>query len=155
MEIEKKYLIDTIPFSLSDYNYFLITQGYISTEPVIRIRKSNNKYILTVKSKGLMIRDEFNTIITKDNFDSLSNKLEGNLIIKTRYNIPIDNNLTAELDIFTNRLEGLKLVEVEFASEKDANNFVAPDWFGKEVTLDSRYQNSSMIHLENSSSLLL
>jgi CYTH domain-containing protein len=36
------------------------------------------------------------------------------------------------------------LVEVEFASVDEANAFIAPDWFGEDVTEDGRYHNSYM-----------
>ena len=59
MEIERKYLIKEIPFSLEAYPYKELEQGYISTSPVIRIRKADEQYILTVKSSGLLERQEF------------------------------------------------------------------------------------------------
>ena len=48
----------------------------------------------------------------------------------------------AELDIFKGDLDSLKLVEVEFCSVEEANNFIPPEWFGKDVTTDGRYHNS-------------
>ena len=57
MEIERKYLISSVPFALSSYPCRKIEQGYLSTAPVVRIRRDNNDYILTYKSKGMMIRD--------------------------------------------------------------------------------------------------
>ena len=61
MEIERKYLVKQLPEKLSTYPHRLIEQGYLSTEPVIRIRKDGDKYELTYKSKGLMIREEYNS----------------------------------------------------------------------------------------------
>ncbi len=60
MEIERKYLIDTLPEDYQDYPCRHIEQAYLNTDPVIRIRKDNNKYELTYKSKGLMAREEYN-----------------------------------------------------------------------------------------------
>ena len=58
MEIERKYLIykDNIPCSLEEYPSRQIEQGYLCTEPVVRIRRDNEEYVLTYKSKGLMVR---------------------------------------------------------------------------------------------------
>ena len=56
MEIERKFLIDTLPENLSDYPYHQLEQGYLCTEPVVRIRRENDDYYLTYKSKGLMVR---------------------------------------------------------------------------------------------------
>ena len=37
------------------------------------------------------------------------------------------------------------MAEVEFPSEKEAEEFTPPAWFGDEVTNDRRYHNSNMI----------
>ena len=39
-----------------------------------------------------------------------------------------------ELDVFDAPYETLYLAEVEFSSVNEANSFVAPDWFGEDVT---------------------
>ena len=44
MEIERKYLIDTLPEDYQDYPCRHIEQAYLNTDPVIRIRKDNNKH---------------------------------------------------------------------------------------------------------------
>ena len=46
MEIERKYLIHTIPFDLSSFPFRTIEQGYLCTNPVVRIRKDNDRYEL-------------------------------------------------------------------------------------------------------------
>ena len=51
MEIERKYAIHNLPENLSQYKYKKIEQGYLCHNPTIRIRKSNDEYILTYKSK--------------------------------------------------------------------------------------------------------
>ena len=51
---------------------------------------------------------------------------------------------TAELDLFDDDLAGKRLVEVEFTDDESADAFVAPDWFGREVTEDGRYTNASL-----------
>ena len=48
MEIERKYLISRVPDSLTITNTRLIEQGYLNTAPVIRIRKDNDQYELTL-----------------------------------------------------------------------------------------------------------
>ena len=78
----------------------------------------------------------------KESFEHLLKKCDGIIISKSRYKIPIENNLTAELDIFKGDLDSLKLVEVEFGSVEEANNFIPPEWFGEDVTTDGRYHNS-------------
>ena len=60
MEIERKYLIKSIPENLKDFPCRIIEQGYLNTDPVVRIRKDDNNFELTYKSKGLMVRKEYN-----------------------------------------------------------------------------------------------
>ena len=144
MEIERKYLIDTLPEDYQDYPCRHIEQAYLNTDPVIRIRKDNNKHELTYKSKGLMAREEYNLPLTKDAYEHLCPKADGIVISKTRYLIPEKNDLTIELDVFHGVYEGLLLAEVEFSSEEAAQNYIPPAWFGEDVTYSTRYHNSNM-----------
>ncbi len=149
MEIEKKFLLKSMPVNWAFHPHDTMIQGYVSTDPVIRIRKKNDSHILTVKGKGLMVREEFEMPITAAQFKRLMNKVSDNPVNKTRYYIPIGNGLTAELDVFEGLLDGLVMVEVEFDSVEDAEAFTPPSWFGKEVTEDVRYHNSYLCSLES------
>ena len=144
MEIERKYLIDkdNIPCRLEEYPSRQIEQGYLCTEPVVRIRRDNEDYVLTYKSRGLMVREEYNLPLTSEAYQHLKAKIDGRLIQKTRYMLPMDNGLTIELDLFHGDLEPLILAEVEFPDEETAVSFQAPSWFGEDVTFSSRYHNS-------------
>lgn len=144
MEIERKFLIKELP-NLSEYDYVDISQGYLCTEPVIRIRKKNDKYILTYKGSGLMAREEIEVSLTEDAFNHLLEKVDGYIIKKTRYIIPY-LSYTIELDVFHGHMDGLIMAEVEFPSIDDANSFIPPEWFGNDVTEDRRYHNSNMIY---------
>lgn len=142
MEIERKYLVKTLPANLDQYESKKIAQGYLCTEPVVRIRRSNDDYYMTYKGDGLMAREEYNLPLTKEAYDHLRPKIDGLLIAKTRYLIPLDEKLTAELDVFEEDLSGLTIVEVEFDTIEEANTFIAPDWFGEDVTNSGKYHNS-------------
>lgn len=144
MEIERKFLIKELPSDLDAYPHSTLEQGYLCTTPVIRIRKDGEKYELTYKSSGLMMREEYNLPLTKEAYQHLLSKVDGNLISKERYRIPLDNTHIIELDIFGGALIPLILAEVEFSSEEDAMAFLPPDWFVKEVTSDPAYQNSNL-----------
>lgn len=144
MEIERKFLVNEIPANLHKYEKEEIIQGYISIDPTIRLRKSNDEYNLTFKSKGHLKREEMEFPLTKEQFENLWSKVESSTINKSRYNIPLENDLIAELDIYHEGLDGLLTVEVEFDSEKDSERFIPPQWFGKDVTHDSRYKNSNI-----------
>lgn len=144
MEIERKYLINKIPDGLNIIKTREIEQGYLCTAPVVRIRKDNDKYELTYKSKGLMSREEYNLPLTREAYEHLRTKTDGRLIVKTRLEIPLDEALTIELDIFHGELEPLILAEVEFPDEGKANTFTPPEWFGEDVTFSSEYHNSTL-----------
>ena len=144
MEIERKYLVKELPKHLEQYPVKVISQGYLNTDPVVRVRRSNDKYTLTYKGKGLMVREEYNLPLNKEAFDHLVTKIDGILIQKRRYLIPLDEKHTIELDIFEGELAPLQLAEVEFETEEDANSFVPPEWFGEDVTFSTAYHNSTL-----------
>ena len=143
MEIERKFLVSSLP-DLNEHLGKTVKQGYISTDPVIRVRKMDDLYTLTVKSKGHLVREEFELDLTPEQFEDLWKKVDNVYVSKTRYFIPLDATHMAELDIYYEDLDGLMTVEVEFDSTRDAERFMAPAWFGKDVTHDSRYKNNHL-----------
>ena len=142
MEIERKYLVKRLPHDLETYPCRAIEQGYLNTDPVVRIRKSDDRYTLTYKGSGLMVREEYNLPLTEEAYMHLRTKVDGNLIVKKRYLIPLEGGLTLELDVFDGKLKGLVLGEVEFKTEEEAVAFAAPEWFGEDVTYSMEYHNS-------------
>jgi len=145
MEIERKYLVKTIPENIDSYPHKEYSQAYLNTDPVIRIRKEGDEYVLTYKGKGMITREEYNLPINKDSFNHLLPKCDGFIINKTRYFIDLDDDgLTAEFDIYKDYLRGFITVEVEFETQTACNNFIPPAWFGLEVSKDLRYHNSSL-----------
>ena len=144
MEIERKFLVKELPEHLESYAQKRISQGYICTNPVVRIRRSNEEYFLTYKGRGKMVREEHEFPLTAEAFEHMLPKIDGILIDKMRYLIPLEDGHIAELDIFQGVLAPLRLVEVEFASIEDAEKFVAPAWFGDDVTNSKEYHNSNL-----------
>lgn len=144
MEIERKFTVKKIPDNLENFECINMEQCYISTSPTIRLRRENDNFVLTVKGSGLVSREEFELLITKEQYEKLLNKRETPFVKKKRYKIPIKNGLIAELDIYEGELLGLLTVEVEFESEKEAIEFIPPEWFDKDVTMDGRYKNTSL-----------
>ena len=142
IEIERKFLVKEIPDNLNNFEKTDMTQGYLNTAPVVRIRRENDDYVLTYKGSGLLSHSEYTLPLNEESFNHLLKKCDGIIISKTRYKIPIKNDLVAELDIFKGELESLTLVEVEFKSIDEAKSFIPPSWFGEDVTSDKRYHNS-------------
>lgn len=147
LEIERKYLIKALPNDLSGYECHILTQGYLNTSPVVRVRREDDSYYLTYKGSGLLTREEYNLPLDEQSFLHLLGKADGNIISKRRYKIPYlynDKVFTIELDVFDVPFKPLIIAEVEFADENEANSFAAPDWFDKEVTYDPEYHNSNL-----------
>lgn len=142
MEIERKFLIPVLPEKLETYPHRRIEQAYLCTEPVVRIRRQDEDYILTYKSAGMMARKEYNLPLTKEAYEHLKEKADGIVLSKTRYLLPLPDGLTIELDVFDGTYEGLWLAEVEFESIEQAESFVPPVWFGEDVTYSGKYHNS-------------
>ena len=155
MEIERKFLINELPKDLESYEKIEIEQGYISNKPTIRIRKADEKYLLTVKTKfgvskeegGPIVNNEHEFEITEKEYYHLKAKLKRDTLKKTRYLIPLGGGLVAEVDVFKERFEGLVFAEVEFPSLEAADSFVKPDWLGKDVSDDKRYKNAKIIKM--------
>ena len=147
MEIERKYLIHTLPENIEQYPCRHLEQGYLNTSPVVRIRKDDHKYELTYKSSGLLARQEYNLPLDATSYEQLKSKVDGHLISKKRYLIPLNTELTIELDVFEGYLAPLVLAEVEFPTEAMAMSFVPPKWFGEDVTFSGEYHNSYLSQL--------
>ncbi|MBE5945374.1 MAG: CYTH domain-containing protein [Lachnospiraceae bacterium] len=161
MEIERKFLLNKLPDNLETYEKIDLEQAYISTEPVIRVRKKvsakSEKYILTVKSTGLMSRQEFELDMEEKAYNNLIHKADGNIISKSRYLIPLEEGLTLELDVFHGIFDGLVMGEIEFPDEETAKKYTPPEFISEEVTFDTRFHNSTMSSMskEDISNLML
>lgn len=144
MEIERKFLVREMPY-LEGCEKSEIVQGYISLTPETRVRKRDNKYYLTIKGEGDVVREETEKEVSEKEGKELFSQVESKLIEKTRYLINIGKYI-AELDIYKNHLEGLVVVEVEFETEADANNFVPPTWFGEDISKNKEYRNKVLAY---------
>ena len=142
MEIERKFTVRELP-DLSKYDFHIMEQGYLNTDPVVRVRKEDETYYLTYKGKGLLAREEYNLPLNREAYYHLVEKSDGIIIRKKRYLIPFEK-YTIELDVFDTPYENLIIAEVEFDSEEEATNFQPPEWFGEDVTMDRRYHNSNL-----------
>ena len=145
MEIERKFTVKTLPPDLGSYEFHTIEQAYLVTEPTIRVRREDELYYMTYKGVGgsntSLSHEEYNLPLTKESYETLASKADGNVIRKKRYLIPYGQH-TIELDIFAEPFKSLIIAEVEFGSVEDANDFVPPGWFDVDVTDRKEYRNS-------------
>ena len=143
MEIERKYLVTAPPSDYHTWEAVQMEQAYLCTDPVVRVRRQGDEYILTYKGKGHMVREEYNLPLNEQAYEHLLEKADGNVIRKRRTRIPWQSYMI-ELDIFEAPFEGLMLAEVEFETELEAVAFIPPEWFGRDVTFEKEYHNSTL-----------
>ncbi len=143
-EIERKFIIDSIPDNIDSFPHKEIIQGYIVTteRSDMRIRDEGGKYLLTVKKGTGIERDEIEINISEEQFKDLWKSVEKE-VKKIRYEVPA-GRFMAYIDVYKGKLTGLVMGEVEFRSVEEAMSFEVPVWFGKDVTEDEYYKNKSL-----------
>ena len=147
IEIERKFLVAEVPGGLGRHPSGRLRQGYLAVEAggaEVRIRADDDSTVLTVKRGAGRTRAEEEVPIDRTAFDRLWPLTEGRRVAKTRHLVPLGDDLTAELDVYAEALDGLLVAEVEFASSEASDAFAPPDWLGTEVTGDARYANQSL-----------
>jgi adenylate cyclase len=146
-EIERKYLLSTLPEVLLGGDSRRIEQGYLpsGSELTVRLRRvDGSKTLMTIKSGAGLVRAEEEFPIPAASFERLWPLTEGARVNKTRQELPLDDGLVAEVDVYADHLTGLLTVEVEFPDEASAGTFSPPDWFGTDVTGDPAYSNRAL-----------
>jgi len=151
MEIERKWLVDKAKVSElllkgAGLHRERLEQYYLNTmddEWLIRIRMESHEYFLTLKSKGLLSREELQVQIAPTQFQDMLKYAKSGLK-KWRYNLPIDfaKALYAEIDIYDDY--DFITCEVEFKTEEESKAFIPPEWCVKEVTNDKQYKNVNL-----------
>lgn len=118
-EIERKFLLDTPPAQLEDRAGVSIAQGYLAIEKgvEIRLRKAGELLWLTAKRGSGRVREEVEVALEADQFEALWPLTEGRRVAKTRFRVPLEGGLCAEVDVYEGDLKGLVTAEVEFDDE--------------------------------------
>ena len=141
-ELERTFLAKELPAGLLESPSKEMLDIYLpaaSPHPILRIRKSGDKYEITNK-KPIDDSDrsrqlEQTIALTKEEYDDLS-QVPGRRVQKTRYIYPHEG-YTYEIDVFHGNLAGLVLIDIEFKSVAEKDAFVAPSFCGPEVTQES------------------
>ncbi len=146
IEIERKFLPETAPTDRLPAAGDHMRQGYLAEDGdvTVRIRITDRVATLTIKGGGGLARTEVETTVSREEAEALWQLTEGRRIDKTRYEVPVEGNLVAEIDLYAGELDGLCTVEVEFESEAAARAFTAPDWFGRDVTDERGWSNAAL-----------
>ena len=146
IEIERKFIV-VGEYKSKAYAHSHIEQGYFETAPgkTVRIRIRDDKAYLTIKGpsgKEGLARYEFETEVSMEDGRQLLNLCRPGRIDKWRWLIH-DGKHTIEVDEFLGDNEGLVMAEIELNSEDE--EYIKPDFLGKEVTGDKRFYNSHLM----------
>jgi len=136
-------LVKWLPRDLKGWRHFVIDQGYLATESAgrqVRLRKAGCTTSLTFKVGRGSHREEREIKLSPKQFAALWPGTAGRRLRKVRYEIPWDS-VMIEIDIYRGRHAGLVVAEVEFPNTASCRKFMAPWWFGREVTGEKRYSN--------------
>jgi len=147
-ETERKFLVAG-PYKSLAFNQLYIKQGYISSQPEhsVRIRTKGDKGYITIKGESNasgISRFEWEKEIPVEEVEDLFQLCEPGIIEKLRYEIKVGKHIF-EVDEFFGENQGLIVAEIELSSETE--DFIRPEWVGKEVTGDPRYYNSNLLKL--------
>lgn len=146
LEIERKFLVNSLDFVKDARISMRIVQGFLNTHPerTVRVRIKKNKGFITVKglsNTSGTSRIEWERDIPLDEAEMLLKLCEPGIIDKTRYEVSIGNHIY-EIDIFEGDNKGLVIAEIELSSEDEY--FEKPSWLGQEVTGEIKYYNSQL-----------
>jgi len=145
IEIERKFLVDEAPGPEILGPGLRLRQGYLAEDGAVevRIRITEASATVTVKAGRGLSRTEVDAVVAVEAADALWAHTEGRQVEKHRHRVLVDGGV-AEVDIYDGPLAGLCTVEVEFADEAAAGAFVAPGWFGRELTGEAGWSNAAL-----------
>lgn len=141
IEYEKTYLLKSLPVGIEAADSVLIRDIYIpqtSSHAHLRLRQKDDTYVIT-KKQPVVGSDsskqyEYTIELEKNEFEALAN-CSNKSFVKRRYFMNLSGR-PAEVDIYHEMLEGLAVVDFEFDSEIEKDEFVTPDFVLADVTQD-------------------
>jgi CYTH domain-containing protein len=145
--VERKFLLSAPPDGLAEHPAKALAQGYLAIDPAgseVRVRRKDDETLMTVKIGTGLVRGEEEFEIDGDRFERLWAMTDGRQVTKTRYFVPLEDGLTAEIDLYDGALKGLVTAEIEFPDEATALAYEPPEWLGEDVTGDLRYNNQTL-----------
>jgi CYTH domain-containing protein len=144
IELERTFLLKYKPERLDMCKSVEISDVYFpqsAEHPVIRLRKKGDKLELTKKfpidGKDSSEMEEHTIILSPEEFEVFL-KMPGKKLRKIRYYYPA-GNLTAEIDIYQDDLQGLCVVDFEFKTKEEKDNFLMPDFCLCEVSQEETF----------------
>ena len=127
--IRKQYLISDTPYRMEGFANERFTEWKIDEYTYVELTK-NGYHIITRRNNHL-----FTTKINPAIIGNMRKKATATS--KIRYYIPLTSILDAKVDINAQDSQD-KLINVDFNSIEEADNFSAPSWFGTEIVPKSK-----------------
>lgn len=155
LEIERKFLLPEFPVALIEeaklkvISEHRIEQTYLAMDEnqelrvrrIVDLASGEVSYTHTFKLGNGLSREEIEYAISEGIYEQ---------IVKAFGFIPLTKNrVTAEwqggiVEIDTYDQIELSVLEVEFETEEAANSFMAPEWFGKDISTERQYSNKKV-----------
>ena len=140
IELERTFLAKYLPKDLDSYPKKSMQDSFIPKQarhPVLRIRKNGEKFNITRKypkneaDNSIMIEETIN--LSEEEYNSMQ-QIDGKVHQKIRYQYPTSDAKVCEIDIYQGDLKGLVVIDFEFNSTDEKDNFSPPDFCLVEVT---------------------
>ncbi|MCJ8014637.1 CYTH domain-containing protein [Paenibacillus sp. KQZ6P-2] len=155
LEIERKFLLPAYPADLMEKHVIriqkeqLIEQTYLALagDQELRVRKiidltdDQTEYTHTFKKGHGIAREEVEYSISEGLYEQMIHTHQAVPLIKKRTTAMWGDTLI-EIDDY--KQINLMVLEVEFASVEEAESFVPPDWFGKDISTEKQYSNKKV-----------
>ncbi len=142
IERERTFLAKELPQEIKTTEPTRIVDIYIPDTPAhshLRLRQNGKTYEITKKTPvaaGDASEHIEQTIpLTEEEFAALS-RCSAKRVAKDRYRVVIDDIL-AEIDVFIEDLAGLVLIDFEFNTEDEKDNFIPPSIALADVTQEN------------------
>ncbi|MGF7048136.1 CYTH domain-containing protein [Paenibacillus sp. DS2015] len=155
LEIERKFLLPEVPHDLIKQGVLSvrseqrIEQTYLAMDDnqELRVRRIVDipsgvvEHTHTFKVGNGLSREEIEYGISESIYKQITQAFRAIPLTKTRITA-MWGDIVIEIDCY-DQIK-LTVVEVEFNSLEDATGFVAPVWFGKDISADKQYSNKKV-----------
>ncbi len=143
VERERTWLVRSLPETLPAGTPVREGALVVDGDVVVRVRQTGDERAITVAGEDPSGRTEVGWELSPDQFAGLWSLATCRQVEKVRHAVAVRGAM-AHVDVFGGALEGLVLVAVASGSTAEDDAFVAPEWFGAEVSGDPRYATTAL-----------
>lgn len=145
IETERKFLVANNAWRTKAEPGIAFKQGYLCADgpASVRVRIEGEQANINVKAAVVgTSRAEYEYAIpVQDAREMLANLCVAQPVEKTRYRVPLQGHVW-EVDEFSGANVGLVIAEIEL--NRPDEDFVEPDWLGREVSHERCYYNQAL-----------